>query len=124
MTDNNQKDMPYFIQIRSCINCDASKHHKKITGHVYGFDHESMFSCITFNYRNYTFKDERICIMNPFYDPKEIVRLAKKDGTEKIIKGAIKHCQAIEDIFGEFYNVIGIPIDELIEDLHSKPLET
>jgi len=58
--------------------------------------------------------------MNPFYDPEEIVRYAKKDGTKKVIENSIKHCQSINETFGEFYNMMDVSIDELIEELHSE----
>ncbi|MCK5235038.1 MAG: hypothetical protein KAJ20_03545 [Candidatus Aenigmarchaeota archaeon] len=120
MPEITEKDIPYFIEIRGCINCEASEHHKRITGHDYGFDHESMSSCIMFNCGHYTFRDRQISVDNPFYDPEEIVRFAKKDGTKIVIENSIKLCQSINETFGEFYNMKDVSIDELIEELNSE----
>ncbi|MCK4808098.1 MAG: hypothetical protein KAS90_00595 [Candidatus Aenigmarchaeota archaeon] len=120
MPDSIQKDIPYFIKMRGCINCSASKYHKKETGYDYGFDHVSKIECVGSNCRNYTFRDRPISLENPFYDPEEIVRFAKKDGTKIVIENSIKHCQSINETFGEFYNMMNVSIDELIEKLHSE----
>ncbi|NOQ38274.1 hypothetical protein GQ472_05275 [archaeon] len=118
MPDSTQKDIPYFIEIRGCINCEASECHKKETGYDYGFNPMSKFYCIAFNCRNYTFRDRPISLENPFYDPKEIVRFAKKNGKIKVIENTIKHCQSINETFGEFYKLMDVSIDTLIEELH------
>ncbi len=121
MPDSIREDIPYFIQMRGCINCVASEYHKEKRGNDYGFYPMSMLDCIIIhNCGNYTFRDKPISLDNPFYDTEEIVRFAKKHGTEKIIKGSIKLCQSINETFGEFYKVLDISIDELIEELRSE----
>ena len=119
MTNNaDENKIPYFIEIRGCINCSASKHHKKKTGYDYGFDHESMFGCLC-RCSNYTFNDKSISLLNPYYDPEEMVRLAKKDGRQEVINNTEKLCLSIKETFGQFYDEMGVSLDDIIAKLHS-----
>lgn len=112
MTNKKQDEgIPYFIRMRGCINCDASKHHKEQTGFDYGFDHESMFSCVILC-AEYGFS-----LLKPFFDPEEAVRLAKKDGSPELIEGARKYCLRIKKEFGEHYERMGISIDDIVKSL-------
>lgn len=108
----NPEKVPYFIKIRGCINCSASKTLKEKTGKEYGFDHELMLLCIFYGCDNYGAN-----IMQPYYDPAEIVRLAKKRGDARIIDRARELCLVLKEKFGEFYEKEGIPIDEIIDGL-------
>lgn len=112
MVDEKQdNEIPYFVKIRGCINCDASKNHKKETGFDYGFDHESMFFCIALC-GNYGFS-----LVNPFFDPEEAVRLAKKGGSPETIEGTKKYYSRIKEQFGKYYEKMGVPLDEIIRRL-------
>jgi hypothetical protein len=109
MADKKQNDeIPHFIEVRDCINCDASKHHKKKTGFDYGYDHESLFACLMC-------RDYGYSLLNPFYDPEEAVRLAKKDGRPEIIEKARGYCQHVKEMFGKHYEKLGISIDDIVK---------
>ncbi len=103
--------IPYFIEIRGCINCDASHLLKQKTGHDYGFDHEIMVKCVLYGCINYGYD-----LTNPFFDPKEIVRLAKNN--LDIIENAKKYCLNVKKKFGKFYDIIGTSIDNIINELN------
>lgn len=105
-------EIPYFIKIRGCINCEASKSHKEKTGKDYGFDHELMVRCIIGSCGQYN-----VSLVHPFYDPEEIVRFAKSDGHPEAIERAKKYCYHVKEVFGSFYNALGISIDDIIEKL-------
>lgn len=106
-------EIPHFIEVRGCINCDASKHHKKQTGFDYGYDHESLFLC----YAGCEGPNYGISLMHPFFDPEEAVRLAKKDGRPKIIEGTKNYCLRIKEQFGKQYEKMEVPLDEIIKQL-------
>lgn len=103
-------EIPHFIEVRGCINCDASKRHKEATGFDYGFDHESFFLCVVC--QNYGYN-----LTNPFFDPEEAVRLARKDGRPKIIEGTRRYCKHVKELFGKQYEKLGVPLDDIIKQL-------
>ena len=115
MKKSEQKDIPYFIRIRGCINCDASKTLKEIIGNDYGFDHEIMAQCLLLGCFNYGFDLSR-----PYYDPEEAVRLANKDGQLKVKEKARKYCLGLKESFSDFYDKLGISIDEMLKKLNEK----
>ena len=110
----NSERVPYFVEIRGCINCDASKHHKKITGHDFGYDHESMFKCFTIC------GDYNIDLTHPFIDPEEVVRRANEDGRKEVVQKAEEYCLHVKDLFGIFYQKMNINLEEIISKLKSK----
>jgi len=99
------KETPYFIKIRGCINCSASKYHKERYGTDYGFDHALMCKCLFMNCNAYG-----INLTNPFLDPEEIIRLSKKENIRKYLIN-------IKDAFEEYYEKLGISLDKLIREL-------
>jgi len=104
-------EIPYFIRMRGCINCDASKRRKEKTGKEYGFDHGLMFRCVALC-GNYNFD-----LSKPYLDPAEVVRLANKDGSPKVKSLAREYCLGLEHRFGEFYKQLGISVEEIIKEL-------
>ena len=111
VAEKPSEKIPYFIKIAGCINCSASKEHKKRTGRDYGFDHELMFKCISSCW------NDGFSLIHPYYDPREAVRLAKKDGRKKVISAVKEYCLHIKEKFGEHYDKLGISIDSLINGL-------
>jgi len=103
------EEIPYFIKMRGCINCEQSKKLKEKTGKDYGFDHEFMVKCIMMC--------EGYSLVKPFFDPEEVVRLAKKENTPDAIKFAKKYCSETNKRFGRFYESMGISIKEIIGKL-------
>lgn len=118
MSEKEEK-IPYFIKLRGCINCDASKELKKRTGNDYGFDHEIMAQCLLMGCDSYNFN-----IMRPYYDPEEAVRLAIKDGTPKVKEAVKNYCLQLQERFGEFYTRLGISIDEILKKLNEKQVSS
>ena len=107
--------IPYFIQMRGCINCDASKEYKKRHGSEYGFDHELMIRCLLTSCY-----DEGHSLTNPFFDPEEILRLTKRDRKKldnKQLENIRAYLENIKKIFGEYYTKIGVSIDKIIEEI-------
>ncbi len=104
--------IPYFIQVRGCINCSASKKMKEKHGKDYGFDHEIMAACLIRDCqsRGYT-------IMKPFIDPKEIVRLVKENPSPKFANNAKQILQDYEENFGEYFKAIGVNMQDFVKEL-------
>jgi len=100
--------IPYFIKVRGCVNCSASKELKKRTGKEYGFDHELMVKCMLVGCMNYGYS-----LLHPYIDPEEIVRLALKDGSSNVIDGARRRLEQQQKMFGEFFQHLGIDIEQL-----------
>ena len=105
-------EIPYFIKVGGCINCQTSKDMKAKTGKEYGFDHELMVTCLLFGCH-----DQGFSIIRPYIDPAELVRFAKEKGDSNMKDRAREICLALKERFGEFYDEQGISIDEIIEDL-------
>src|SRR3989344_6860403 len=99
MTKKNEI-IPYFIQIRGCINCDTSKSHKRRTGYDYGFHHEDVIACVLKGCQ-----DNGFFLAKPFIDPEEVFRLTKRENNPEIIKKAKDYCLRIKDRFGRYYKM-------------------
>ncbi|MBS3053557.1 MAG: hypothetical protein J4469_03570 [Candidatus Aenigmarchaeota archaeon] len=109
MSKAEAADVPYFISVRGCINCDVSKTHKERFGTDYGFDHELVAICLLRGCYDYGYS-----ITNPFFDPAEIVRKARELNLPVATHNGIKYCQGIKERFGEFYQEIGVLVDSFI----------
>ncbi|KKT74687.1 MAG: hypothetical protein UW69_C0029G0015 [Microgenomates group bacterium GW2011_GWA2_44_7] len=69
-------EIPYFVKVRGCINCDASTRLKEKTGHDYGFDHELVSRCVVLSCKRLGYD-----LAHPFIDPVEIFRMVEQIGT-------------------------------------------
>ena len=101
--------IPYFIEVRGCINCDVSKQFKERTGNDYGFDHEIIIGCIIKECVDYGFS-----LPNPFLDPEEGIQRAKASGNPVFVKNARIYCKKVNERFGKFYEMEGISLTELL----------
>ncbi|MBI2667892.1 hypothetical protein HYX17_03950 [Candidatus Woesearchaeota archaeon] len=108
----NVKEVPYFIQVRGCINCDASKQHKKKHGTDYGFDHELQVSCVLRECHNYGYDLQR-----PFIDPEEVVNYAKRTGNQEFIKRAKEYCLGMQTRFGISFAQIGVSLEKIMGEI-------
>ncbi len=104
--------IPYFIQVRGCINCFTSKKMKEKHGKDYGFDHELMAACLIQGCPS-----EGYSIMTPFFDPEEIVRFVKENPSPESVNNAKQMLQDYEENFGEYFKAVGINIQNFIEEL-------
>jgi hypothetical protein len=103
-------EIPYFIKIRGCSNCDSYKELKK---RGKGFDHEIMVGCLLMNCFNYGFD-----LTNFFTDPEELIEFWKQKGAEPDKKENVReYCIKINYKFGNFYKRIDISIENLINSL-------
>lgn len=106
------KEVPYFIKIRGCINCESSIALKKRTGNEYGFDHELMARCLILNCFSFGHT-----LIEPYYDPEEIVKFANKIGTPEAKENTRKICSNLESQYGKFYEKENISIRTILEKL-------
>lgn len=110
-----KNEIPYFIEMRGCINCDASKSMKERHGNLYGFDHEIMASCLLMGCDNYG-----INLTHPFIDPEEFVKIVNKKRenlTKENLENSRKYLKEIKQKFGEHYEKLGVSIDNLIKEI-------
>ncbi|MFH1585518.1 MAG: hypothetical protein ABIB79_02000 [archaeon] len=107
-------NIPKFIKIRGCINCRTSKKYKEKTGKDYGFDHELMASCVVLGCRIYGVE-----LCNPFIDPEEVVNEFRKlkESTEDYQENIMTYVLNVKKRFGEFYEQIGVSLDDLINSI-------
>lgn len=108
-------EVPYFIEMRGCINCSASKTYKERYGKDYGFDHEVMALCLLMGCDSYG-----IDLTHPFLDPKEFIKMLnekRENLTEENLENARKYLLNIKDNFGKHYEKLGISIDKLIKEI-------
>ena len=113
---------PYFVQMRGCINCNVSKYHREQTGNDYGFDHTGIVGCLLHGCGNYSFgipNYNAVSITNPFIDPEEILKVAKRDPKPAFIDFAINYCKAVKEELGKFYRPKGISLVKIISKLES-----
>jgi hypothetical protein len=118
MKKKNKEEIPYFIKIRGCINCDASKSLKEKTGKDYGFDHEIMVKCLLIGCCNYG-----VDLSNPFYDPEEILRLNEKYKTKQYperLNNIRKYILHIKERFGKFYEKMDVSLDDMLRKLEEQ----
>ena len=107
-----RKEIPYFLEIRGCINCSASVAMKKKTGFEYGFDHELIVACLLRNCSSYGHD-----LISPYYDPEELVRIAKKIGTPEVKESARNLCLQLNQRFSWAYKREGIDIKAILGQL-------
>lgn len=106
--ENNE--IPYFIKVRGCINCDSYKELKKRNEQ---FDHELQTGCLLKGCYDYGFS-----LINLFIDPEEIICKVKEGKfNPKQIENAKTYCLKINQKFGNFYIRRGISLDHLINSL-------
>lgn len=103
-------EIPKFIELRGCINCDVPKKCKEKTGHDYGFDHELVACCLIRGCFN-----QGHDLSNPFMDPEELMKKAKEIGNPRYIENAKKYLLEIEKKFGKFYEKMGIDLSSFLE---------
>ncbi len=118
-------EIPKFLRLRGCINCEVSKYHKERTGYDYGFDHEAMGSCYI---SNSPCAGYSVTLSHPFYDPEELLRLAREQKVRdpKIIAWLLGYCLEVRNKFGGFYQKIEVNLDDVIAQiraLEQNPLE-
>jgi len=105
-------DMPYFMEIKGCINCSCSKSMKERTGRDYGFDHEVMAGCIIRACVEYGHS-----IAKPFIHPAEVIRMAKQVNTAQGYENARKFCLQQKARWSKEFEAAGISIDTLLVEL-------
>ena len=107
-----EKYIPYFIEVRGCINCDTSKTYKEKHGKDYGFDHELVAKCAIIGCVNHGHD-----LSNPFIDPEEVIKKFKETNNPEYKKNVRLYCLQIKEKFGNFFDAIGVSIDDLIDGL-------
>ncbi len=105
-----EPEIPKFIKLRGCINCDISKQHKKNTGSDYGFDHELVAGCLLLGCINHGYG-----LYKPFLDPEEVLTKARETGNSQFIENAKRYLLAIEKRFGEFYRRMKIDLTSFLD---------
>jgi len=53
-------------------------------------------------------------LSHPFVDPLEVIDFARKNGNEEQIKNAEKYLSHMEEIYGQFYERMGINLNGLL----------
>ena len=112
------KEIPYFISIRGCINCDSYKSYKEESekNPFSGALHEKMAKCLLLGCQSYG-----VILIKPFIDPSEVIKLAKEKGytrekNSKELENVRKYILNIEDAFGKFYDKINVSLDDFLKD--------
>ena len=104
-------EIPLFVELRGCINCSVSKLFRETRGKDYGFDHELVVACIVCGCFDYGH-----AIYNPFFDPEELIKEARKSNNPEHIKISKKYILLVKEKFGKFYEKIGVNLENLLED--------
>src|SRR3989338_9204900 len=84
--ENSVEEIPKFIKLRGCINCEISKKHKEETGNHYGHDHEKVAGCMIIGCYNYGH-----FLSKPFIDPQDVVKMAKEIAVTEEQKKNVKN---------------------------------
>ena len=110
---NKKLEIPHFVEMRGCINCPASENMRRIHGRDYGFDHEIVAYCILKECFKYGYG-----IYHPFFDPEEVMRVAKETDDAHIIEKAGEYCGVIKRRFGDAFEAIGVSLDGMLKELN------
>ena len=108
------KDIPYFIQVRGCINCVVSKSFKEKTGNDYGFDHEIGVGCMLRNC-----EANGHSLHKPFIDPEELVRLALASKDKVRIERVKNMLAQADEQYKTWFEFVGIDLPNIISKLES-----
>ena len=106
--EKNTQNIPYFIKMRGCINCSASKTYKERYGNDYGFDHEIVAQCVLMGCVG-----EGHDLSNPFMDPEDVAKFALQKNNEDFTQNAKKYVERVKEKFGRFYEKLGVSLDNL-----------
>ena len=102
-------DIPLFVKLRGCINCDVSKSHKEKKGSEYGYPgHEDILPCLL------SCMKHGHAIYKPFIDPEEAMRFARKPGNEEYLEIARNYVSEVKRKFGKFYEIMGINLNSIL----------
>ena len=104
------REIPCFIKNRGCVNCESSLALKKKTGKEFGFDPELMVGCLIRHSSSYS-------LLEPYYDPEQIVQYASKIGTPEVKEKAREICSILQSQFGGFYENENISIGDILKKL-------
>ncbi len=110
-------EIPYFIQMRGCINCRVSKKHKEKTGKKYSFDHELMSVCVI---RGCTAKG--YSLGRPFFDMEQLLKTIpeKIEDPKKALSLVEQHRNDTKNNYGVYYKELGVDIDEAFDNIRKK----
>ena len=105
-------EIPRFVSERGCINCCISKHMEETHGTPYGFDHEIVSGCLIRGCQSHGYS-----LMNPFFDPEEVLKKALESEEPEGIKNARQYITDMKEKYGSCYEEIGVCLDSMIEEL-------
>ena len=95
----NAKDIPYFIKVSGCNNCQVFKSYTSLTGTEYGSDHALHAKCVHMGCDRHGHN-----ILAPFITPREYLRIGLNTGLRK---QAIDKAKKVITRFSEFYDARG-----------------
>jgi len=93
------KEVPYFIKVDGCNNCQVFKSYTSLTGTEYGSDNTLHAKCVHMGCDRYGHN-----IMVPFITPREYLRIGLNTGLRK---QAIDRAKKVIARFSEFYDTRG-----------------
>ena len=98
-TTGNPREIPYFIKVSGCNNCQVFKSYTTSTGTEYGGDHELHAKCVHMRCDGYGHN-----ILAPFITPREYLRIGLNTGLRR---QAIDRAKKVIGQFSEFYDARG-----------------
>ncbi len=108
----NPENIPYFIQVRGCINCHVSKAMKEKNGTEYGFDHELIAGCLLHDCFSLGHD-----LTTPFIDPEEFIRFAQEHPSPETNERAREILDKYKETYDAYFKQIGVNIDDLIKTI-------
>ena len=94
----NSKQIPYFIRIGGCNNCETHQAYTSDTGTFYDKDHPLHAKCVHMGCDKYGYS-----IIEPFITPQEYLRIASELGLDV----ALNKAKRIIVQFFDFYDTKG-----------------
>jgi hypothetical protein len=100
MTDaGNVKEIPYFIKVDGCNNCQVFKSYTSLTGTEYDRDSALHAKCVHMGCDRYGYN-----VMAPFITPREYLRIGINTGLRE---QAIDRARKVVARFSVFYDARG-----------------
>ena len=109
------KEIPYFIKVDGCNNCQVFKSYTSLTGTEYGQDHDLHAKCVHMGCDRFGHN-----VLAPFITPIEYLRIGVNTGLRK---QAVAKARRVIARFSEFYDHRGKLKPWVLETISQEKLE-
>jgi hypothetical protein len=113
---DNQVEVPYFIKVRGCFNCEVPGQLE--AGRAL---HEVSLLCMLHGCVAYDPFTPGYChdVNKPYLDPEDAAKFAIEKRPD-LIEQAVRYCKKIKKLWGKCYEAIEVSLDDVIAILQAE----